>query len=718
MRGKKVLAVMLCAAMVSSNMGMISMAGVNDTGELLVAMSQKEELSETDQKLNHLKSMGRVATSSEPEKPETPSEPEKPETPTEPDEPATPSEATYYVSTEDELREAVEKNGKIVLENEISLTKPLTISKNVETSLNGGEITFAGDKDDCKWLCMIEVSNGSEVTFQNITIDATGLDRNEKNTNGNWKDYYAIFGEKGTKITIKEGTYIISDNEEEPKNFWKRGMWIDGTCSMEGGTVSGFVDVGIVVGGNFIMTGGIITQNGRGTESWEGTGGLAIGGKRSNKEEGYACVEGGSIIENETGVFNNGHFEMNGGEISENKFGLINNNRDAMTNEEFSPVAVLGNGEIVGNHNYAIWNRYRGIVTIQGNMEISGQFRSDKRLRSMAARTTMSKQSMMVIRNGEESTLTIDGGTVSAYASNEIAIFNDSTSMLKMNGGEIVAAGENSVAIQNANMKRGDVTIEGGTLTTTGTGSKLFDNQGHIDLNVAEVILGGDASGKYIILASHNEGGNVAISSETAVKDETIQIKTTPDDGYRISDVKVDNVSKGAAASLEFTVTGNHKIEVTFEKKQSSGSGSSGGSSSGSSRTSVASSTKTIPETPGSWIQDQTGWKFITGAVPYKNTWIRKNNAWYWVGEDEYMKTGWNLISEKWYYLMPVSGEMKTGWIADGGNWYYTDETGARLTGWVKIGDKWYYLNADGKMAVNVTTPDGYKVDENGVMIG
>ncbi|WP_110322081.1 hypothetical protein [Hungatella effluvii] len=52
------------------------------------------------------------------------------------------------------------------------------------------------------------------------------------------------------------------------------------------------------------------------------------------------------------------------------------------------------------------------------------------------------------------------------------------------------------------------------------------------------------------------------------------------------------------------------------------------------------------------------------------------------------------------------------------GNWYYADETGVRVTGWVKSGEKWYYLNEDGKMAVNLTTPDGYKVDENGVMIG
>ena len=75
------------------------------------------------------------------------------------------------------------------------------------------------------------------------------------------------------------------------------------------------------------------------------------------------------------------------------------------------------------------------------------------------------------------------------------------------------------------------------------------------------------------------------------------------------------------------------------------------------------------------------------------------------------------MISGKWYYLMPMTGEMKTGWIADNGSWYYADETGAMATGWVKSGEKWYYLYEDGKMAVSTTTPDGYVVDENGAMI-
>lgn len=38
-------------------------------------------------------------------------------------------------------------------------------------------------------------------------------------------------------------------------------------------------------------------------------------------------------------------------------------------------------------------------------------------------------------------------------------------------------------------------------------------------------------------------------------------------------------------------------------------------------------------------------------------------------------------------------------------------------TGWVKWKDKWYYLNADGSMATNSITPDGYKIDSNGIWI-
>ena len=35
-------------------------------------------------------------------------------------------------------------------------------------------------------------------------------------------------------------------------------------------------------------------------------------------------------------------------------------------------------------------------------------------------------------------------------------------------------------------------------------------------------------------------------------------------------------------------------------------------------------------------------------------------------------------------------------------------------TGWFKVGPHWYYAYGSGALAVNTTTPDGYRVNGNG----
>jgi hypothetical protein len=69
-----------------------------------------------------------------------------------------------------------------------------------------------------------------------------------------------------------------------------------------------------------------------------------------------------------------------------------------------------------------------------------------------------------------------------------------------------------------------------------------------------------------------------------------------------------------------------------------------------------------------------------------------------------------------WWY-MQSNGQYTTGWIQDNGKWYYLGQDGYMKTGWQEYNGKYYYLNTDGSMAVNTTTPDGYKVDGNGVWI-
>lgn len=144
------------------------------------------------------------------------------------------------------------------------------------------------------------------------------------------------------------------------------------------------------------------------------------------------------------------------------------------------------------------------------------------------------------------------------------------------------------------------------------------------------------------------------------------------------------------------------------------GNGNSGGGGSGSSsKTSVTQTV--VPETPGKWMQDEKGWQYVNlEGVPYNNTWIYVKGLWYWIGMEDYMLEGWNLINNTWYYLTPVTGEMKIGWILDQDIWYYLDNSGAMKKGWIQINQFWYYLDENGRLLINTVTPDGYQVDNQG----
>lgn len=149
------------------------------------------------------------------------------------------------------------------------------------------------------------------------------------------------------------------------------------------------------------------------------------------------------------------------------------------------------------------------------------------------------------------------------------------------------------------------------------------------------------------------------------------------------------------------------------------GSGSNGSGSGGfHSSKSSSSADSASPETPGSWNQDETGWKFTKpDGSHYTNEWIYAASRWYRTGADGYMQQGWNTIDGRTYYLVPLSGEMKTGWFWDNGIWYYLEESGTMKTGWAEVSGKWYYLNADGKMASDTVTPDGYRVGSDGAWV-
>lgn len=115
----------------------------------------------------------------------------------------------------------------------------------------------------------------------------------------------------------------------------------------------------------------------------------------------------------------------------------------------------------------------------------------------------------------------------------------------------------------------------------------------------------------------------------------------------------------------------------------------------------------------GSWVQSGSRWWYKHSDGSYTaNGWEKINGVWYRFDNSGWMQTGW-VKDSNWYYL-DGSGAMKTGWIKDNGSWYYLQSSGAMKTGWMKVSGKWYYAYSSGALAINTTTPDGYRVNYNG----
>ena len=98
----------------------------------------------------------------------------------------------------------------------------------------------------------------------------------------------------------------------------------------------------------------------------------------------------------------------------------------------------------------------------------------------------------------------------------------------------------------------------------------------------------------------------------------------------------------------------------------------------------------------------ETGWKLL-------------NNHYYYFTSSGAMKTGWFKDKGLWYYLKPDDGVMATGLLDVDGTRYYLNASGAMETGWKQLNGNWYYFQSDGSLLKNGTTPDGYKVNKDGI---
>ena len=72
------------------------------------------------------------------------------------------------------------------------------------------------------------------------------------------------------------------------------------------------------------------------------------------------------------------------------------------------------------------------------------------------------------------------------------------------------------------------------------------------------------------------------------------------------------------------------------------------------------------------------------------------------------------------YYYFDINGNMVTGWYIDvNNNIYFLDtnekELGRMARGWTRINGNYYYFNNNGVLQKDTITPDGFKVDANGM---
>ena len=62
---------------------------------------------------------------------------------------------------------------------------------------------------------------------------------------------------------------------------------------------------------------------------------------------------------------------------------------------------------------------------------------------------------------------------------------------------------------------------------------------------------------------------------------------------------------------------------------------------------------------------------------------------------------------------------MVTGWLQDkSGDWFYFNNSGCmKKSSWIEYKSKWYYLSSSGAMLKSTTTPDGYRVNSEGIWV-
>lgn len=118
------------------------------------------------------------------------------------------------------------------------------------------------------------------------------------------------------------------------------------------------------------------------------------------------------------------------------------------------------------------------------------------------------------------------------------------------------------------------------------------------------------------------------------------------------------------------------------------------------------------------WLLLDTGWYYLNNQGIQQIGWVKLGNAWYYLMPETglMVSDGLKLVDGEWYSFYDWGGMRNTTWYQVGQDWYFFNGGGHMVKDqWVEWKGKWYYLSSDGKMAFDTITPDGYRVDQDGV---
>ena len=107
------------------------------------------------------------------------------------------------------------------------------------------------------------------------------------------------------------------------------------------------------------------------------------------------------------------------------------------------------------------------------------------------------------------------------------------------------------------------------------------------------------------------------------------------------------------------------------------------------------------------------GWEKIPPKTPAEKLKWKYRKA-----DGTYCKDEWLQLGKDWFYFGSDCVAYSERWLSWKNDWYFFNlDCYMETSKWVYWKDKWYYLGSYGAMLTNCITPDGYRVDKNGVWI-